>query len=186
MALSFLDNINILSKKPDVVRQMHNSLSDMVNFSENYLPDLYIATCVETGKAYLFNKNETVIDPVLGKWRELSGSSSSSTPDPAPTPVKDKFYYYGTSATNTGISLSTLSKEKLELSDTRITMTSMSEYIVIAVPKATEIPEIYDINGLNYTSSFVRTVITEGTDEYYLFVSDSQVFCVDFVYKIKY
>jgi hypothetical protein len=40
------------------------------------MPNIFIATCEETGKLYIYNKqNED--DEVLGKWREVSGGSSA-------------------------------------------------------------------------------------------------------------
>jgi hypothetical protein len=46
----------------------------MVAFSENYLPDVYITICGEDNNQYKFIRSNEV-DPILGKWRLLEGSS---------------------------------------------------------------------------------------------------------------
>ena len=75
MAVSMLDNFDIRKSSPNVKRDMFETLADMKDFNENYLPSLFIATCVETGLPYLFNKANTV-DDETGKWRVLSGGSA--------------------------------------------------------------------------------------------------------------
>lgn len=74
MAVSMLDNFDIRKSSPNVKRDMFETLADMKEYNENYLPSLFIATCVETGLPYLFNKANTV-DDETGKWRVLSGSA---------------------------------------------------------------------------------------------------------------
>lgn len=72
MAVSMLDNISYKGKKPDNVRSYFETIADMVAFSENYLPDVYITLCGEDNNQYKFVRSNEV-DPILGKWRLLEG-----------------------------------------------------------------------------------------------------------------
>lgn len=74
MSISMLDNIGYKGKKPDNVRSFFETKADMVAFSENYLPDIYITLCGEDGNQYKFNRSNPE-DPDLGKWRLLEGGS---------------------------------------------------------------------------------------------------------------
>ena len=75
MAVSMLDNISYKGRKSDNVRSYFSTIEDMVNFSENYLPDVYITLCGEDNNQYKFVRSNEV-DPILGKWRLLEGGSS--------------------------------------------------------------------------------------------------------------
>ena len=70
-----LDNISYKGRKSDNVRSYFSTIEDMVNFSENYLPDAYITLCGEDNNQYKFVRSNEV-DPILGKWRLLEGGSS--------------------------------------------------------------------------------------------------------------
>lgn len=76
MAVSMLDNISYKGRKSDNVRSYFSTIEDMVNFSENYLPDAYITLCGEDNNQYKFVRSNEV-DPILGKWRLLEGGGSS-------------------------------------------------------------------------------------------------------------
>lgn len=76
MAVSMLDNISYKGRKSDNVRSYFSTIEDMVNFSENYLPDVYITLCGEDNNQYKFVRSNEV-DPILGKWRLLEGGGSS-------------------------------------------------------------------------------------------------------------
>ena len=76
MAVSMLDNISYKGKKPDNVRSYFETIADMVAFSENYLPDVYITLCGEDNNQYKFVRSNEV-DPILGKWRLLEGGGGS-------------------------------------------------------------------------------------------------------------
>lgn len=75
MAVPYLDNLNIKKKAPNVERDLFETIADMVDWSENYLPAIFPCYVVETGKRYVFNVSNSV-DPVLGKWREDAGGSA--------------------------------------------------------------------------------------------------------------
>ena len=77
MAISLADNYSYSGAKPNFERDSYTTLAEMVNVNEDFLPKVFIGVCLETGKAYLFNKSNEV-DPVLGKWREFAGNSVDS------------------------------------------------------------------------------------------------------------
>ena len=63
--------------KPDFTRSMFNTVAEMKAVSKKTMPYVYIATCKETGKAYIYNKNNE-IDETLGLWREFGSGGTSS------------------------------------------------------------------------------------------------------------
>ena len=70
MALSFVDNISYLGKKPLDSRHIFKTIADMKNFNENYLPPLAICQNEQDGNIYTYDVSNTV-DSTLGKWRIL-------------------------------------------------------------------------------------------------------------------
>ena len=76
MSVSTLDNFDHRSQKPNFERDLFNTVAEMVAFSENYLPDVFIANVVENGKTYKYQRSNIVTDD-LGKWRELEGGGSA-------------------------------------------------------------------------------------------------------------
>ena len=62
---------------PDFTRSMFNTVAEMKAVTKKTMPYVYIATCKETGKAYIYNKNNE-IDETLGLWRELGAGNTSS------------------------------------------------------------------------------------------------------------
>lgn len=75
MAVSMLDNFNIRKSAPNVERDMFATIADMKDYNENYLPQVFIATCVEDGGIYIFNKGNDV-DDTTGKWRKFEGGEA--------------------------------------------------------------------------------------------------------------
>lgn len=75
MAISMLDNFKIEKSAPNVKRDMFDTIADMKAFNENYLPQVFITTCVEDGCIYLFNKGND-IDETTGKWRKFEGGTA--------------------------------------------------------------------------------------------------------------
>lgn len=76
MAISVADNFNIRTRKQNVERDSFVTLQAMREYPDSSLPNIFIATCEETGKIYLYKRNNT-FDELTGKWREYSTSSSS-------------------------------------------------------------------------------------------------------------
>ena len=62
---------------PDFTRSMFSTVAEMKAVPKKTMPYVYIATCKETGKAYIYNKNNE-IDETLGLWRELGAGNTSS------------------------------------------------------------------------------------------------------------
>ena len=62
---------------PDFTRSMFNTVAEMKAVPKKTMPYTYIATCKETGKAYIYNKNNE-IDETLGLWREFGSGNTSS------------------------------------------------------------------------------------------------------------
>jgi len=73
MALQYADNLEIRMRAPNVQRDLFHSIAEMAAYNENYLPDMFICVNTETGKLYIYNRDNTV-DPVLGKWRTFTGA----------------------------------------------------------------------------------------------------------------
>ncbi|WP_405376361.1 hypothetical protein [Pseudobutyrivibrio sp.] len=88
MAVSMLDNFDIRKSAPNVKRDMFDTISDMKAYNENYLPQVFVSTCVEDGCIYIFNKGNDV-DDVTGKWRKFEGGTA------------DLMNYYNKTETNT-------------------------------------------------------------------------------------
>lgn len=55
-------------------RDGFDTLKQLLAFDVDDLPDSFIATVTETGKAYTFSKQNS-IDPKLGQWREIANSN---------------------------------------------------------------------------------------------------------------
>ncbi|MCQ2209108.1 MAG: hypothetical protein MJZ34_02340 [Paludibacteraceae bacterium] len=80
MSVSMLDNISYKGQLPDNVRSQFATIAEMVAYNENYLPDIYVTLCVETGKQYMF-KRDNEVDAELGKWRVLECEVKRSEED---------------------------------------------------------------------------------------------------------
>ena len=84
MAFGLMDTFIYKGKKPNFSRDQFQTLAEMIGYPEYYLPDTFIATCVEDGNAYLFNRNNS-IKAASGKWRKLAGG----TTDVDAIPIED-------------------------------------------------------------------------------------------------
>ena len=74
--ISTLSGFNYMGPQPNFSRDLFPTVADMVAFSENYLPDVFITQVVENGKTYKYQKSN-IVDADLGKWRELEGGGSA-------------------------------------------------------------------------------------------------------------
>ena len=72
MAISLLSNLSINSQLPDVTRMQFDTIEDMKNYREQWLPAMYDSFCLEDGQKYRYNRSNEV-DPVTGKWRIIAG-----------------------------------------------------------------------------------------------------------------
>lgn len=215
MALSFLDNVDYRGKKPNFTRDLFETLSDMKSFSELYLPDMFIACCKETGKLYLFNR-ENDFDVVLGRWREFSGDVIAGT-GVLTNSIEFKTNVGGIEegtifpiGTSIELILEQLSG-KIYLSDSlfyygvlnnkedNINLDDLSsiESSGLATVKITSdnqyivfvsekvVTEIKDSLGLPNNSEFTETQKMINEKSYYVYTSNNLITCADFAYIIK-
>ena len=82
MAISLGSNLALHTRLPLDDRTIMETIEEMKDYPENFLPDIAYCFVKADGKMYVFNRSND-IDPVLGKWRELG---SGGTPTPTPTP----------------------------------------------------------------------------------------------------
>ena len=73
--ISTLSGFDYRGQQPNFSRDMFTTVAEMVAFSENYLPDVFITQVVENGKTYKYQRSN-IEDADLGKWRELEGGSA--------------------------------------------------------------------------------------------------------------
>jgi hypothetical protein len=73
--ISTLEGFDYRGQSPNFSRDMFATVSDMVAYNENYLPDVFITQVVENGKTYKYQRSN-IADADLGKWRELEGGSA--------------------------------------------------------------------------------------------------------------
>lgn len=72
--MKITDSFEYNGKKQNFKRDSYATLAEMKAVAESKIPNIFTATCAETGKLYIFNINNEV-DETLGKWREAGGSS---------------------------------------------------------------------------------------------------------------
>ena len=74
--MKITENFTYIGTQQNFKRDSYATLAEMKAVVDKRMPDIFTATCKETGKFYIYNKaNE--IDETLGKWREVSGGASS-------------------------------------------------------------------------------------------------------------
>lgn len=204
-SLSFNENIDYTGRKPNFNRDQFKTFAEMVGYSENYLPDTFIATCVEDNSIYFFSKT-AVKDPILGKWRKV-GSSNLQKEIKAAFKVggisKDTIYdagtslesivaellggiapttnslYYGVSNERNISSLDDFTAASI-YNEVKVSFNSNNQFLIIAVPNDASNITIYDTNNMNNTSCFQ----TYTLDDHIVYVSETKITCDNFEYKI--
>ena len=79
MAISLGSNLSLHTRLVLDDRTLMDSILEMRDYPENFLPDIGYCFNKENGKMYVFNRSND-IDPVLGKWREYgSGVGTDET-----------------------------------------------------------------------------------------------------------
>jgi len=68
------ENFSLKGKFQNFERDSYATLAAMKAVKDKDLPNIFIATCEETGKLYIYKKTNEV-DETLGKWREAGGGS---------------------------------------------------------------------------------------------------------------
>ena len=69
--MKITENFTYIGTQQNFERDSYATLAEMKAVVDKRMPDIFTATCKETGKFYIYNKNNEV-DETLGKWRELS------------------------------------------------------------------------------------------------------------------
>ena len=69
--MKITENFEYIGTSQNFERDSYATLAEMKAVVDKRMPDIFTATCKETGKFYIYNKNNEV-DETLGKWRELS------------------------------------------------------------------------------------------------------------------
>lgn len=207
MALRFNENIAYTGLQPNFERDSFVTIEAMKNYSENYLPNIFIATCEEDGNVYVFNKSNEK-DPVTGKWRLLGGGGGSKIKQAisaaykvggvsegdeieAGTEIESVIKkilegekkegivsYYGVSAEKQ-TNLAGLTKVE-EIPNFSFTIDASNEYVIIACPNSVDI-QIFS-NGFDYTTSFTKFV----SSTYTFYYSEVKVTCSNFTYTVSY
>lgn len=71
------ENFAYSGTKQNFDRDSYATLAEMKAVKAKKMPSIFHATCVETGKLYIYNKTNTD-DEILGKWREVGGSAAEN------------------------------------------------------------------------------------------------------------
>ena len=69
--MKITENFTYIGTSQNFERDSYTTLAEMKAVVDKRMPDIFTATCKETGKLYIYNKNNEV-DETLGKWREIS------------------------------------------------------------------------------------------------------------------
>ena len=72
--MKITENFEYIGTSQNFKRDSYATLAEMKAVVDKRMPDIFTATCKETGKFYIYNKNNEV-DETLGKWREISVDS---------------------------------------------------------------------------------------------------------------
>ena len=81
MAISLGSNLSLHTRLTLDDRTLMDTILEMRDYPENFLPDIGYCFNKENGKMYVFNRSNDT-DPVLGKWRELGSGGGGETPTP--------------------------------------------------------------------------------------------------------
>lgn len=210
MAISIGASLALHSRLPLDDRTIMETIEEMKNYPENFLPDMAYCFVKEDGKMYKFNRANGT-DVVLGKWRiEESGASDSSIENPievatnvglikegtvfsAGTSVEDILkelfngkeiqsteLYFGLSD-NTSISDLTGLKESNSLV---CTVNPNNQYVVFAAKEGFGDFSIMS-NGFNYSNDFTKSQLIIDGVTYDVFISKNKITATEgFTYQL--
>ena len=68
--MKITENFTYVGTQQNFERDSYATLAEMKAVVDKRMPDIFTATCKETGKFYIYNKNNEA-DETLGKWREI-------------------------------------------------------------------------------------------------------------------
>ena len=80
MAISLGSNLALHTRLPLDDRTIMETIEEMKDYPENFLPDIAYCFVKSDGKMYVFNR-ENESTELTGKWREFSGGSGGGTAD---------------------------------------------------------------------------------------------------------
>ena len=80
MAISLGSNLALHTRLPLDDRTIMETIEEMKDYPENFLPDIAYCFVKADGKMYVFNRSND-IDSVYGKWREYCGGGETPTPE---------------------------------------------------------------------------------------------------------
>ena len=83
MAISLGSNLALHTRLPLDDRTIMETIEEMKDYPENFLPDIAYCFVKADGKMYVFNRSNESTE-LTGKWREYG--SGGGTPTPTPTP----------------------------------------------------------------------------------------------------
>ena len=215
MAITVGAGFRLRSPQQNFERDSYTTLDEMKNVVDSTLPDIFTATCLETGKLYIYKKDNAV-DETLGKWREIVGTGGSSeltnpitvsetvggaeqgTSYPIGTSIEDVIadvlggesktlrLYYGSVDDTTSIDIATLT-EVTVVSGAELLFTSDNKNIVILYEDTEEpLLSIRDDNGFNYNSEFMLSTQNISGVDYKVYGMPNKTTCTDFIFTIKF
>ena len=89
MAISLGSNLALHTRLPLDDRTIMETIEEMKDYPENFLPDIAYCFVKADGKMYVFNR-ENESTELTGKWRVLEGSGGGETPTPENYYTKDE------------------------------------------------------------------------------------------------
>jgi hypothetical protein len=92
MAISLSDNLAYSGSQSNFERDSYATLADMKSVKKTKMPNVMTAVCEETGKLYIYNKNNEA-DEELGLWRELDIGGGAEN-NKASFPINFINYYH--------------------------------------------------------------------------------------------
>ena len=81
MAISLGSNLALHTRLPLDDRTIMETIEEMKDYPENFLPDIAYCFVKADGKMYVFNRSND-IDSVYGKWREYGNGGGTPSPTP--------------------------------------------------------------------------------------------------------
>lgn len=83
MAISLGSNLALHTRLPLDDRTIMETIGEMKDYPENFLPDIAYCFVKEDGKMYVFNRDNESTE-LTGKWKEFTSGSGGETPTPTP------------------------------------------------------------------------------------------------------
>lgn len=211
MAISIGSSLALHSRLPLDDRTIMETIEEMKNYPENFLPDMAYCFVKEDGKMYKFNRSNDT-DPLLGKWRKFTqdGASDSSIENPiavainvglikegtvfsAGTSVEDilKELFNGKEIQSTelyfGLSDNTSISDLTGLTESNslvCTVNPNNQYVVFAAKEGFGDFSIMS-NGFNYSNDFTKSQLIINDVTYDVFISRNKITATEgFTYQL--